>query len=155
MCWFFFFFKQKTAYEMRISDWSSDVCSSDLLDRYFHESGGVVGAEPAHTRRKTGGQFVHFAAHCGGHTQRVRAGQQLHRKSGDRGAVVARAETVAGRSEADPGDIAQGHRGAVAIRAQDDALELLGRGEAALGADAGGELRTRRDRKRPRLNSSP
>src|SRR3546814_4491377 len=28
---FFFFFKQKTAYEMRISDWSSDVCSSDLL----------------------------------------------------------------------------------------------------------------------------
>src|SRR3546814_12803894 len=29
----FFFFKQKTAYEMRISDWSSDVCSSDLLPR--------------------------------------------------------------------------------------------------------------------------
>src|SRR3546814_3124345 len=34
-CWLvlfylFFFFKQKTAYEMRISDWSSDVCSSDL-----------------------------------------------------------------------------------------------------------------------------
>src|SRR3546814_5237971 len=28
----FFFFKQKTAYEMRISDWSSDVCSSDLAD---------------------------------------------------------------------------------------------------------------------------
>src|SRR3546814_9056955 len=28
---FFFFFKQKTAYEMRISDWSSDVCSSDLF----------------------------------------------------------------------------------------------------------------------------
>src|SRR3546814_4125782 len=31
-CVFLFFFKQKTAYEMRISDWSSDVCSSDLLD---------------------------------------------------------------------------------------------------------------------------
>src|SRR3546814_3987277 len=30
---FFFFFKQKTAYEMRISDWSSDVCSSDLAGR--------------------------------------------------------------------------------------------------------------------------
>src|SRR3546814_2208279 len=29
-CIYFFFFKQKTAYEMRISDWSSDVCSSDL-----------------------------------------------------------------------------------------------------------------------------
>src|SRR3546814_2320446 len=31
LCLCFFFFKQKTAYEMRISDWSSDVCSSDLL----------------------------------------------------------------------------------------------------------------------------
>src|SRR3546814_4170058 len=30
-CSVFFFFKQKTAYEMRISDWSSDVCSSDLF----------------------------------------------------------------------------------------------------------------------------
>src|SRR3546814_3986086 len=34
MC-FLFFFKQKTAYEMRISDWSSDVCSSDLEDQLF------------------------------------------------------------------------------------------------------------------------
>src|SRR3546814_8414185 len=33
MCSFVFFFKQKTAYDMRISDWSSDVCSSDLLPR--------------------------------------------------------------------------------------------------------------------------
>src|SRR3546814_1230844 len=31
--WFFLFFKQKTAYEMRISDWISDVCSSDLRGR--------------------------------------------------------------------------------------------------------------------------
>src|SRR3546814_6881995 len=40
---FVFFFKQKTAYEMRISDWSSDVCSSDLVllsdtERLFNES---------------------------------------------------------------------------------------------------------------------
>src|SRR3546814_20232283 len=34
-CFVFFFFKQKTAYEMRISDWSSDVCSSDLSDGVF------------------------------------------------------------------------------------------------------------------------
>src|SRR3546814_18940889 len=34
----FFFFKQETAYEMRISDWSSDVCSSDLV--------GVAGLAP-------------------------------------------------------------------------------------------------------------
>src|SRR3546814_10287450 len=33
MCSWFFFCKQKTAYEMRISDWSSDVCSSDLCQR--------------------------------------------------------------------------------------------------------------------------
>src|SRR3546814_16936213 len=35
-CVFFFFFKQKTAYEMRISDWSSDVCSSDLRGYIHH-----------------------------------------------------------------------------------------------------------------------
>src|SRR3546814_5576616 len=32
--WYIFFFKQKSAYEMRISDWSSDVCSSDLKDDF-------------------------------------------------------------------------------------------------------------------------
>src|SRR3546814_20701741 len=37
----FFFFKQKTAYEMRISDWSSDVCSSDL--RELRGKAGGVG----------------------------------------------------------------------------------------------------------------
>src|SRR3546814_1431144 len=42
MLYFFFFFKQKTAYEMRISDWSSDVCSSDLrniVDDYIRRRG--------------------------------------------------------------------------------------------------------------------
>src|SRR3546814_4958132 len=40
-----FFFKQKTAYEMRISDWSSDVCSSDLAHEHADRLGatGVVG----------------------------------------------------------------------------------------------------------------
>src|SRR3546814_3001870 len=36
-----FFFKQKTAYEMRISDWSSDVCSSDLVAALRARIGGV------------------------------------------------------------------------------------------------------------------
>src|SRR3546814_7882689 len=42
--WIFFFFKQKTAYEMRISDWSSDVCSSDLRENIVSEptSSGAV-----------------------------------------------------------------------------------------------------------------
>src|SRR3546814_9145245 len=39
---FFFFFKQKTAYEMRISDWSSDVCSSDLPDEHRPWQVGVL-----------------------------------------------------------------------------------------------------------------
>src|SRR3546814_2875270 len=44
MC--FFFFKQKTAYEMRISDWSSDVCSSDLalFERLCEHGEQTVGA---------------------------------------------------------------------------------------------------------------
>src|SRR3546814_19010743 len=37
-----FFFKQKTAYEMRISDWSSDVCSSDLIDTVTGEKSHVT-----------------------------------------------------------------------------------------------------------------
>src|SRR3546814_13368469 len=38
----FFFFKQKTAYEMRISDWSSDVCSSDLRAAISDETNAVM-----------------------------------------------------------------------------------------------------------------
>src|SRR3546814_2087616 len=38
----FFFFKQKTAYEMRISGWSSDVCSSDLLLAAIAEYDGLA-----------------------------------------------------------------------------------------------------------------
>src|SRR3546814_9969188 len=42
----FFFFKQKTAYEMRISDWSSDVCSSDLTAKEKPMQGKVLAAGP-------------------------------------------------------------------------------------------------------------
>src|SRR3546814_4713978 len=56
MC-LFFFFKQKTAYEMRISDWSSDVCSSDLWrgaasDRFL--------ADAVRRVRQRGGRIVHL-----------------------------------------------------------------------------------------------
>src|SRR3546814_5014069 len=47
---YFFFFKQKTAYEMRISDWSSDVCSSDL------EQHGMVHA--AETREAARAELI-------------------------------------------------------------------------------------------------
>src|SRR3546814_10901786 len=43
LCSFFFFFKQKTAYDMRISDWSSDVCSSDLtVTEELHAQGTTL-----------------------------------------------------------------------------------------------------------------
>src|SRR3546814_8667827 len=42
-----FFFKQKTAYELRISDWSSDVCSSDLLRAHL---GSAFSLEPTLTQ---------------------------------------------------------------------------------------------------------
>src|SRR3546814_9605118 len=41
----FFLFKQKTAYEMRISDWSSDVCSSDLIGKPFPILFGGIGTD--------------------------------------------------------------------------------------------------------------
>src|SRR3546814_3020569 len=47
----FFFFKQKTAYEMRISDWSSDVCSSDL-------GGGEGGVVLRQLARRPGGELA-------------------------------------------------------------------------------------------------
>src|SRR3546814_1545886 len=56
----FFFFKQKTAYEMRISDWSSDVCSPDLLQRI-----GVIFQDFARYHMRVGenggaGDVEHF-----------------------------------------------------------------------------------------------
>src|SRR3546814_17219757 len=47
VCCVVFFFKQKTAYEMRISDWSSDVCSSDLaIDEVISVSEDAIGSPP-------------------------------------------------------------------------------------------------------------
>src|SRR3546814_3167916 len=71
MCSVFFFFKQKTAYEMRISDWSSDVCSSDLaLDQ--QRLGGMVKSAIADRLRELDvpprlGQALHPALAEGRH----------------------------------------------------------------------------------------
>src|SRR3546814_983390 len=64
----FFFFKQKTAYEMRISDWSSDVCSSDLRwDRCDHRpvardscsrTSAPPGKQPGSLPEQTGGESL-------------------------------------------------------------------------------------------------
>src|SRR3546814_9051691 len=58
ICSGFFFFKQKTAYEMRISDWSSDVCSSDL-DAPL----GITRQSEQHQWRAVGAGIV-IALHC-------------------------------------------------------------------------------------------
>src|SRR3546814_1051319 len=53
MCIGFFFFKQKPAYELRISDWSSDVCSSDLFSQFvehIEKTGLAAGRDIAHQR---------------------------------------------------------------------------------------------------------
>src|SRR3546814_9795742 len=80
----FFFFKQKTAYEMRISDWSSDVCSSDLLrviggqcaapnDDHFGPRAFEMGMR---TRRLAGNPA---AAAIGKRDAAVERGRQLQR----------------------------------------------------------------------------
>src|SRR3546814_5510609 len=77
----FFFFKQKTAYEMRISDWSSDVCSSDLLSGLQPVVIGVFGQA-----RALGQQITERDARLG-------AAGQMQRRSpgGDRAIEVDRA----------------------------------------------------------------
>src|SRR3546814_9673873 len=82
---FFFFFKQKTAYEMRISDWSSDVCSSDLvallLEHGHHGIGVADGVDLARAQRRQGpGGDAHAdEAHVAGFQAAAR--QQIGRAS--------------------------------------------------------------------------
>src|SRR3546814_9995146 len=90
---FVFFFKQKTAYEMRISDWSSDVCSSDLPSPLYY-------AEPF--TKHLGGAKIYFKReelnHTGAHKINNCIGQILLAKrmgkkriiaeTGDRKSVV-------------------------------------------------------------------
>src|SRR3546814_10439645 len=97
----FFFFKQKTAYEMRISDWSSDVCSSDLLlllelddqrleaaDRCRHP----VTRSERHERAKGPGQDQVTLA------QRIAEATRLHGEPAERLERIAQAgRAVAGR----------------------------------------------------------
>src|SRR3546814_10896199 len=55
---FIFFFKQKTAYEMRISDWSSDVCSSDLRQASKMSSLDVMMSDFIGPLEKVGNLFL-------------------------------------------------------------------------------------------------
>src|SRR3546814_9818065 len=69
----FFFFKQKTAYEMRISDWSSDVCSSDLLTGFDRQRYAGQDVRAVARQGKVGGSQAH---------QNRRPRASSHRKNG-------------------------------------------------------------------------
>src|SRR3546814_6349868 len=91
----FFFFKQKTAYELRISDWSSDVCSSDLGEDDAEQAGQTAEASARHgsTRDRAGGEAgygdLHHGEEDGGgpfvrlDPGRQRAEQEIDRAKGD------------------------------------------------------------------------
>src|SRR3546814_10572814 len=64
----FFFFKQKTAYELRISDWSSDVCSSDLVDHRRQRAVEQRGVAPE--PRPGGGSPLRGIEGAGGDQER-------------------------------------------------------------------------------------
>src|SRR3546814_8448208 len=77
---YFFFFKQKTAYEMRISDWSSDVCSSDLRIVGYaqlqpghgdHPAMAELAVDPEARGRGIGGRLVTEVLSEGGPDARV------------------------------------------------------------------------------------
>src|SRR3546814_9277998 len=92
-----FFFKQKTAYEMRISDWSSDVCSSDLRLAAAHRLGQgdrrVVGR--AHDERLQ--QQLH--RHLGAGAEPQLAGRLRGGPGGDRDLPVGRQVSLGERLE--------------------------------------------------------
>src|SRR3546814_1161426 len=78
----FFVFKQKTAYEMRISDWSSDVCSSDLAEHGERRPEFVGGIGRQATLRGIGlGEAVEGAVHGidqGPYLARQAVGREAH-----------------------------------------------------------------------------
>src|SRR3546814_8201674 len=100
MCLLFFFVKQKTAYEMRISDWSSDVCSSDLriAGLGVDQPGGGVADRHGKAEAATGRRAV--GAEIGGHAEQADEARRLRRQqpAGNVG-VVAPIDGLVERSE--------------------------------------------------------
>src|SRR3546814_15421294 len=93
----FFFFKQKTAYEMRISDWSSDVCSSDLKQAAGAGGGNIGRHRPA--AQGFGPASAEHGPHpLGGALRAVTAaGGHCARPSGDGGGTAASSRPACGR----------------------------------------------------------
>src|SRR3546814_17331063 len=100
----FFFFKQKTAYEMRISDWSSDVCSSDLLGDHDADDGvarGRIGelhiGGLVRLRKGDGGDDLVLRQRCLEHAGEEVVGGKLALAGVHRGAEADEARRVVGR----------------------------------------------------------
>src|SRR3546814_10508732 len=100
MAFLFFFLKQKTAYEMRISDWSSDVCSSDLrhpfpesLPERLEEGGG----EPVDFAGRPGAPARDHEARLARGGREVREGVDRDRKSVGKGTSVSGRVDAGGR----------------------------------------------------------
>src|SRR3546814_18686448 len=88
----FFFFKQKTAYEMRISDWSSDVCSSDLDPHLARAERGAVDRDRFPRRR---------AVSCAGHPRRRSEASEAGGRPAVLGADPGRRRVVRGQLSVD------------------------------------------------------
>src|SRR3546814_12557861 len=97
MCIFdvFFFFKQKTAYEMRISDWSSDVCSSDL-ETIQAQSKREIMSVLVHLTQSEIRALVRRAAHAKG--RYLATLMELPRSLSSRRTAVDRKSVLSGKS---------------------------------------------------------
>src|SRR3546814_9095175 len=104
---FFFFFKQKTAYEMRISDWSSDVCSSDLVHML---DAGILAAQALESLLQE--------EHAGQVARGRRAGQLDHRLA------LGRQQRLGAAAAATPGFDQRVRRRVVRLRSEEHTSEL-------------------------------
>src|SRR3546814_1689360 len=132
----FLFFKQKTAYDMRISDWSSDVCSSDLLD-------ALRGAD-----QSAGAADIDFA--FPGH--RIRSAIGAVRREGPGCALLVAREVLGDLRD----DVARALDDDAVARPHPQPRDLVGIVERRVGDDDAAHRHglQPRDRKSTRLNSS-
>src|SRR3546814_4820120 len=115
----FFFFKQKTAYEMRISDWSSDVCSSDLPHRGRR---GVLRDRVDCAADPDAARDIDRAAEAADlEPRRILAGINA---AADDGAVDYEAEIGAGSGDGADGDVAVGGADPHGGRSEEHTSEL-------------------------------
>src|SRR3546814_3275783 len=140
---FFFFFKQKTAYEMRISDWTSDVCSSDLDVPLLGHVLAVVAHALAGARLGDAGELgLEFAE-----VEALERGQPVARCLAARGLQQAPAQLLA----VDDRHVGGGVRAAADAGVDLAGGDLVAAGDQRVERGAAGALQ---DRESTRMNSS-